>query len=142
MRSTGDQTGQTTTAKMRLEAGKAARFSASAQSTDWFDSCCARGAQFTVARAGRRCDPWPHNHAESGECRFSIGGVWGLTYHQWEIYLCLNLLGLIFKLRHIRRSGSGCTVVRRAAGLCGCQRAVAAMMMNFTLSRQVVFPSS
>jgi hypothetical protein len=25
---------------------------------------------------------------------------------------------------------------------CGCQRAVAAMMMNFTLSRQVVFPSS
>jgi pimeloyl-ACP methyl ester carboxylesterase len=28
--------GQTTTAKVRLEAGKAARFSASAQSTDWF----------------------------------------------------------------------------------------------------------
>jgi hypothetical protein len=31
--------GQTTTAKVRLEAGKAARFSASAQSTDWFDPC-------------------------------------------------------------------------------------------------------
>jgi hypothetical protein len=29
--------GQTTTAKVRLEAGKPARFSASAQSTDWFD---------------------------------------------------------------------------------------------------------
>ena len=60
---------QTTTAKVRLEAGKCERFSASAQSTDWFDSCCARRARFAVARAGRRCDPWPHNHAESGECR-------------------------------------------------------------------------
>jgi hypothetical protein len=25
----------------------------------------------------------------------SIGGVWGLAYHQWEIYLFLNLLRLI-----------------------------------------------
>jgi hypothetical protein len=55
---------QTTTAKVRLDAGKAARFSASAQSTDWFDSCCARGARFTVAHDGRRGDPWPHNHAD------------------------------------------------------------------------------
>jgi hypothetical protein len=61
---------QTTTAKVRLDAGKAARFSASAQSTDWFDSCCARGARFTVAQDGRWGDPWPPNHAESGECRF------------------------------------------------------------------------
>src|SRR5947207_3426251 len=50
---------QTTTAKVRLEAGKAECFSASAQSTDWFDSCCARGARFTVAHDGRRGDPWP-----------------------------------------------------------------------------------
>jgi hypothetical protein len=77
--------GQTTTAKVRLEAGKAARVSASAQSTDWFDSCCAGGSRFTVARAGRRCDPWRHNHAESGECRFNRvpiaamrGGIAGL----------------------------------------------------------------
>ena len=40
---------QATTAKVRLDAGKAARFSASAQSTDWFDSCCARRARFAVA---------------------------------------------------------------------------------------------
>jgi len=44
-------------------------FSASAQSTDWFDSCGARGARFTVAHDGPRRDPWPHNRAESGECR-------------------------------------------------------------------------
>jgi hypothetical protein len=31
----GDQMRQTTTAKVRLDAGKAARFSASAQPTDW-----------------------------------------------------------------------------------------------------------
>ena len=55
--------------KVRLDAGKAARFSASAQSTDWFDSCGARGARFTVAHDGPRRDPWPHNRAESGECR-------------------------------------------------------------------------
>jgi len=60
---------QTTTAKVRFEAGKPARFSALAQSTDWFDPCCARGARFTVAHDGRRGDPWPHNHAGSGECR-------------------------------------------------------------------------
>ncbi len=29
----------------------------------------ARGARFTIAQDGRRGDPWPHNHAESGECR-------------------------------------------------------------------------
>jgi hypothetical protein len=69
--------GQATTAKVRLDAGKAARFSASAQSTDWFDSCCARRARFAVARAGRRCDPWPHSHAESGECRFILNTCGG-----------------------------------------------------------------
>jgi hypothetical protein len=32
-----------------------------------------------LPRAGRRCDPWPHNHVESGECRFnSSGGEIGL----------------------------------------------------------------
>ena len=58
---------QTTTAKVRLDAGKAARFSASAQPVDWFDlgTRCA----IYVACDGRRGDPWPHNHAESGKCR-------------------------------------------------------------------------
>jgi hypothetical protein len=60
---------QTTTAKVRLDAGKAARFSASAQSTDWVVSRCARGARFTIAHDGRRGKPWPHSHTESGECR-------------------------------------------------------------------------
>jgi hypothetical protein len=29
------------------------------KATDWFDSCGARGARFTVAHHGRRGDPWP-----------------------------------------------------------------------------------
>jgi hypothetical protein len=58
-------------------AGEAARFNASARSTDWFDTCCARAARFTVAHDGRRGDPWPHNHTESGECPWNsdIGGI-------------------------------------------------------------------
>ena len=73
---------QTTTAKVRLDAGKAARFSASGQSTDWFDSCCACGARFTVAHDGRRGDPWPHNHAESGECRLKPCVFRSVDLHQ------------------------------------------------------------
>ena len=53
---------------------KAARFSASVQSTDWFASCCTRGARLTVAQDGRRGDPWPYNHAGSGECRMNPVG--------------------------------------------------------------------
>jgi hypothetical protein len=37
--------------------------------SDWFDSCCRTRCAFTIAQDGRRGDPWPHNHAESGECR-------------------------------------------------------------------------
>jgi hypothetical protein len=68
----GDQMRKTTTATVRLEAGEAARCSASAQSTDWLDFCSACGARFTVARDGRSGDPWHHNHAESGECRLKL----------------------------------------------------------------------
>jgi hypothetical protein len=60
--------------KAKAQSGKVARFSASAQSIDWFDPCCARGARFTVAHNGRRGEPWPHNHAESGECRINPVG--------------------------------------------------------------------
>jgi hypothetical protein len=42
--------GQATTAKVRLDTGKAARFTASAQSTGWFDDPSSPSAQFTVAR--------------------------------------------------------------------------------------------
>jgi len=55
---------QTTTAKVRLDAGKAARFSASAQSTEWLVSRCARGARFTIAHDRRRRKPWRHSHTE------------------------------------------------------------------------------
>jgi hypothetical protein len=50
---------QTTTAKVRLYAGKAVRFSASAQSTDWFDSCCARDVRFVQAPDGAILAPQP-----------------------------------------------------------------------------------
>ena len=50
---------QTTTVEVRLDIGKAARFSASAQSTDWFDAWRARDARFTVAQDGRRGDDGP-----------------------------------------------------------------------------------
>jgi hypothetical protein len=53
------QTGQATTAKVRLDTGKPARFSASAQSTGWFTACCARGARYTIAQDTRRGDHGP-----------------------------------------------------------------------------------
>jgi hypothetical protein len=60
---------QVTTAKLCLDAGKATRFSVSAQSTGWFDSCCTRGDPFTIAQDAPSGDSGATTHGESGECR-------------------------------------------------------------------------
>src|SRR5215467_14146819 len=62
---------QTTTAEVRLDPGKAARFSASARSTDLCDFCCARGTRFTVAHDGRRGKPWPTTARRPGNVGLS-----------------------------------------------------------------------
>jgi hypothetical protein len=49
--------GDGSTAKLRLDAGKTARFSASTQSTGSSTTRCGRGARFTVAQDARRGDP-------------------------------------------------------------------------------------
>jgi putative flippase GtrA len=66
----------------------------------------------------------------------------GLAHHQWARYLLMNLLGLVLN------RGTYAVLVTWVP-LCATQPvfavaggAVAGMMVNFTLSRQIVFPSS
>ena len=47
------------TGEVRLDAGRAAHFRATAWASDCFDACCARGAQFTVAKTPEEGDPGP-----------------------------------------------------------------------------------
>jgi hypothetical protein len=47
---------QATIGKVRLDAGKTARFGVSAQSTGWFDRLLGPHARFTVAQDARRGD--------------------------------------------------------------------------------------
>jgi hypothetical protein len=80
---------QTTTAEVRLDAGKAEDFSASARSRGSLDAlpptrcaiyCCPRG-------------PWgpscPHNHPESGECRLMLSTKEGVSWGR-EADACRN----------------------------------------------------
>jgi hypothetical protein len=71
---------QTTTAKVRLDAGKAVRFSASAQSTDWFDSCCARHVRFTVVQGAGWGDPGPTTAGNPGNVGPSVSATSSFPY--------------------------------------------------------------
>jgi hypothetical protein len=61
---------QATTAKVRLDAGKAARFSASAQSTGGFDALRSPQSAVLPLLDTPEGAMLVHNHRESGECRF------------------------------------------------------------------------
>jgi hypothetical protein len=61
--------GQATAAKVRLDTGKAARFSASAQSTGWFDDPSSPSAQFTVAE----------KTSEGALLAAKSPGIWGMS---------------------------------------------------------------
>jgi hypothetical protein len=60
-----------TMGKVRLDAGKALRFRASAQSAGRFDRLRTCGARFVVARDARRGDAGVTKPQGSGECRFN-----------------------------------------------------------------------
>src|ERR1700731_2231580 len=61
---------QTTAAEVRLDAGRAARFSASVRSTGGFDRL--PRTRCAICRCSRRPKgrSWSRNDPESGECRF------------------------------------------------------------------------
>jgi hypothetical protein len=59
---------QTTPAELRLDAGKSARITASAQSIDRFDRLHARMRDLSLSKPPKRATR-PHNRPESGECR-------------------------------------------------------------------------
>jgi hypothetical protein len=62
--------GQATTAKVRLDTGKAARFTASAQSTGWFDDPSSPSAQYL---------PLPEKTSEGALLAAKSPGIWEMS---------------------------------------------------------------
>src|SRR4029077_16855766 len=70
---------QTTAAEVRLDAGRAARFSASVRSTGGFDRL--PRTRCAICRCSRRPKgrSWSRNDPESGECRLiDPAGIWSV----------------------------------------------------------------
>jgi hypothetical protein len=63
---------QATAAEVRLDAGKSARFAASAQSIDRFDRLLRTRCAIYRLPSCPKGRLWPHNSRESGECRFKL----------------------------------------------------------------------